>query len=165
VRIIGTMEPPEAAEGRAIKENRSGTQRAVRTYVAFLVALIMIYAIFLFSLSTAPYPGPRSNWTGYGFLSLALALIGAYGFGLTVLRAPKDLRAGATEVIVRERTGRVQRFPTGPGYLVSVLKRYPAGPFSEEPTEIVRVSLPSGSARIYLVDQGFFPEASTPASG
>lgn len=150
---------------REVKVNRSGTQRALRTFIAFAVALVSIYASLLFSIATAPYPGVRSNLTGLGLLSLALAFVGAYGFGLTLLRAPRDLRREGTDLLVRGRTGRVHRFSTGPGFTVSVLKRYPAGVLSEDPTEVVRVALPNGTARLYLVDQGFFPAPAAPATG
>jgi hypothetical protein len=143
-------------------DNQSGRQRAVRTYGLFLAALLAIYGIFLGSFLTAPETGVRSNLSGYGLFSLLLVAIGLIGFVLTVWRAPREIRASDSEIVVRERSGRERRFPRGPGFVVSVLKRYPEGPFSEGPTEMVRVSLPDGTARIYLVNEGLIP-AATPA--
>ncbi|MCI4358468.1 MAG: hypothetical protein L3J95_02795 [Thermoplasmata archaeon] len=140
--------------------NRSGCQRAIRTYALFLVALLAIYGIFLGTFLTAPESGVRSNPSEYGFFSLVLVVIGLYGFGVTVWRAPREVRATEQEVVVLGRTGRERRFSRGPGFVVSVLKRYPGGLFSDEATELVRVALPDGSARVYLVDEGLIPSTS-----
>ncbi|HEV2520626.1 MAG TPA: hypothetical protein VGX00_08470 [Thermoplasmata archaeon] len=152
----GPIDPTAVAPG-ARRENRSGTQRAVRTFVTFLVGLLAIYGLFLGSFLTAPEIGVRSNPVEYLAFTAVLGALVLFGFAVTVGRAPRDLRATATELWVRERSGRLHRFPSDAALSLVVLKRYPSGLLSSEGTEIVRVSHPEASPRTYLVETGFFP--------
>ena len=151
-------EPPREAVGALeVRRNLHGSQRAWRTFGGFLSALLAIYAAFLETFLTDPYGGVRSNPGQYAVFTAVMAAVGLYGFVVSVLRAPRELRFDAGELRVHERSGQWRRFPRGPGLSMAVLRSYPAGLLSTGPTEIVRLSMPNGLTRTYLVDSGWFP--------
>lgn len=152
--------PPEAPEGPPI-ENRGGRNRARRTFLAFLIPLVGVYAAVVALLLSSPLPGPRTDLDAVGIFTGALVGIFLVDYQLTIRSVPLRVRHGPSELVVVEGSGRERRFSTADPFRLQVLKRYPAGPLGDEPTELVTISPSEGASRTYLVDPGLLrrPEA------
>ncbi|MCI4349469.1 MAG: hypothetical protein L3J93_04565 [Thermoplasmata archaeon] len=156
VELGGGAEPPSAPPG-VVRENRGGTQRATRTFLAFLVGLVAVYGVFLSLVLSAARPGERSDLAANALFTLILVAFGLAAYVLTVAQAPRRVRVADGEFVVTERFGRIRRFANGPPLIVRVVKRYAPGPLADTATEIVLVTTPEGGERTYLVERGLVP--------
>ncbi len=164
--------PVDAAtsSGTGERPNHDGTQRAVRSFLLFLALLIAIDAAVLLTFLTSPDEGVRTDLGGYGFFTLAFAAAAVAGSLLTLGRAPRALGRDGRFLLVRPRVGAPLRFPWDAGLSVETLRSYPAGFFSDGPTELVRVAHASGKAAVLLIERGLRPvpptgEGSAPTTG
>lgn len=138
------------------RANRAGTARGLRVFLLFLVALLTLYLGFVGRFLASPDPGVRTNLTGYLVFSLAAAVVATGAYSVTLLRAPRGMWESDLEIVVEERSGRRRSFPAGRALDVQVVRRYPAGLLNAEGTELVRLSVPEGTGRFYLVETNFF---------
>jgi hypothetical protein len=141
-----------AAAGRRF-ENSAGSSRAYRTFLFFLVALAVIYGVFISLAVTRVANGTNVAVEVVLTASVAVALV--IGWAVTLGQAPSAAWVENRQLVVRERTGRSRRFPTDT-LRIHVLRTNPTGLFGGEPTEFVEVSVPRGSRRTYLVGEHFF---------
>jgi hypothetical protein len=133
--------------------NPAGSSRALRTFLLFLVALAVIYGVFMGFAVTSAAAGTNSAIEVVLTLSVAVALV--IGWWVTLGQAPTTAYVEAGELVVRERTGRTRRFPID-GLRVTMLRSNDAGFLGSDPTEFVQLSAPHGPRRTYLVGTHFF---------
>jgi hypothetical protein len=135
------------------RPNRAGGQRAFRTFLVFVVGLAAIYALFLaYDVAVAP---AATEATVSGFLTVSVVLALAVGWWVTLGQTPTVAWVERGELVVRERTGRLRRFPTD-DLRIHVLRPNGSGLLGPEPTEFVELSVPGGPRRTYLVGARFF---------
>ena len=124
-------------------------------FCLFAAGVLVIYLLFLGLTATSTSPGLRNSPTVYAALTIAVALLGVWGWFLTVHRAPRQAVLRDDALVVTERSGRARRF-SPLGVRVRVLYRYGPGLLAAEPTELVELSDAEGRRRNYLVGRGFF---------
>lgn len=171
-RRSATAAAPPRSGGSALPqfaENRAGLCRARRLFVVYGVALAAILALTLALSFSGPTPAAsRTPTEPWGLVGLAAAL-GAVGGLLTFGRTPTAVAVSGEELWVRERGGRVRRFPAPPSTRLAVEERYPSGWLAPAPTELVRISPPDGRTRRYIVESslltGRFTTSPDPAGG
>ena len=133
--------------------NSAGTSRASRTFIFFLVALAAIYAVFLSYAVTSSTTGAGSAVEGILTVSVVVAL--AVGWVVTLGQTPTMAWVEYGELVVRERTGRMRRFPMD-NLRVHVLRSNGSGFLGPSPTEYVEVAASGAPGRTYLVAAHFF---------
>ena len=133
--------------------NSAGYDRAFRTLVLFIIALAAIYAVFMVYSATAAVTGgtPVVPVT----LTISVVVVLVVGWWVTLGQAPKTAWLEAGELVVRERTGRVRRFPMA-ALRIHVLRSNGVGLLGPVPTEFVEVAAPGGPRGTYLVGTHFF---------
>lgn len=159
-----TPSPPEPASpgdtagvGARRVENRAATARARRITLLFVVVLAALYLAFaLLSRSSAAggSPGAATDLALFGVVALAVALAGAL---LTLLSAPAAVEITPTATVVQSVFRARYAFPHGPGYSVRIVRRFPAGPMSPEPIEVVEIGA-GPVRRTYWLDAGTLAE-------
>ncbi|MCI4330485.1 MAG: hypothetical protein L3K19_01375 [Thermoplasmata archaeon] len=145
--------------------NDAALRRARRLFTLYGGALAAIFGITLGLSYTGPVPVAEANPLvplGLSLLTLALA---AAGLWLTFGRTPSAVRIADDELWVRERGGRVRRFPAPPATRLWVEEQYPAGPLTPAPTELVRLTPPDGRARHYVFESGLLYGPFSPPLG
>lgn len=145
-------EPPAGAPGRRFT-NEAGGSRAFRTFLVFLFALVVIYAVFMGYAVTNVASG--TNGAVEGVLTAAVAVALAVGWFVTLGQAPRMAWVEVGELVVRPRLGKDRRYPTDT-VRIHVLRSNGPGFLGMDPTEFVEVSLPGGPRRTYLVGTHFF---------
>jgi hypothetical protein len=126
--------------------------------VLYLLVLFPLYAIVTGLMATSPYEGVRTDVAGYAVLSGIAMVSVLVAYLLTVGRAPWAMYASAGDLVVRERFGRVRRFPIDESLRVVSVRRSPASFFSPEPTETVQVSARDKSTAEYVVGPAVLAE-------
>lgn len=119
----------------------------------FLVGIAAIYGVFMGLAVRSSVDG--SNDVVEAILTAAMAVALVIGWFVTLGQAPTAAWVENGQLVVKERTGRFRRFPTGSVH-VRVVRSNGAGPFGPEPTEFVEVSVPRGARHTYLVGTNFF---------
>lgn len=133
--------------------NVAGSNRALRTFLLFLVCLAVIYAVFI-NLAV------RSS-SSTGSLSVEAILTGAVGVSLvvgwwvTLGQAPTVAWTEGSYLVVRDRFGRSRRFARD-RLQIHVLRTNGTGFLGRDPTEFVELGVPGGRSRTYLVGTHFF---------
>ena len=140
-------------------ENSAGRARAFRLFALYLVVLAAAYAGFLSLALTAPSQGTRDDLAALGALTLVAFVLGAWGWTITLGRAPRGVRFEEGEIVVLERMGRPRRFVAPPALEVTVAYRYAPGFLGREPTELVEATALDGRRRAYLVARGLLSGA------
>ncbi|MGC2290131.1 MAG: hypothetical protein WA688_09805 [Thermoplasmata archaeon] len=133
--------------------NSAGSSRALRTFLFFLVALAVIFGVFMDFAVTSVVSG--TNYAVEAILTVSVAVALIIGWFVTLGQAPSVAWVQNGQLVVRERTGRTRRFPTDT-VRIHVLRSNDPGPFGPEPTEFVELSAPGGARRTYLVATHFF---------
>lgn len=133
--------------------NAAGSSRAFRTFVFFLVALAVIYAVFL-DLAVSSSTG-GSNYSVEEVLTAAVVISLGIGWFVTFGQTPSGAWVEGGQLVVHERTGRFRRFPQD-DVKFHVLRSNEVGIFGPEPTEYVEVFAPRAGRRTYLVGTHFF---------
>jgi hypothetical protein len=152
-RPAPTMDRPPAAPSTRRFTNGAGSARAFRTFLLFLVALAMIYAVFMGYAVSSSVAGTNSAVEGVLTASVAVALL--VGWWVTLGQAPTLAWVEDGELVVLGRLGRIRRFPIDT-LRVHVMRSNGVGFLGPDPTEFVEVSLPGGLRRTYLVGAHFF---------
>jgi hypothetical protein len=136
--------------------NHAGERRAWRLFATYLLALAVIYALFLGLALTSPSPGPRDDTAAWASLTLLAAALAGGGWTITLGRAPRGAALVGGDLAVRERWGRVRRFPAGSEAHRRVVHHYPSGILGPDATEMVELVAVDRSRRTYLVGEGYF---------
>jgi hypothetical protein len=136
--------------------NRAGLRRARRLLVLYLAGLLVGYGAIVALLASSPYVGVRTNAILYVFLSVLAAGSACAGYLLTVGRAPWTVYVDGSDLVVRERFGRVRRFPIRDDLRVRFTQVSGPSFLSPEPTETVRISTKKIAAHEYVVERGWF---------
>jgi hypothetical protein len=133
--------------------NSGGSSRAFRTFVFFLVALAVIYGVFL---GIAVHNSTSGTGTEVeAILTAAVAVALVFGWYVTLGQAPSMAWLESGHLVVRNRFGRSRHFPTD-SLQIHVLRSNGAGLFGPEPTEYVEVSAQATRRSTYLVSAHFF---------
>ncbi len=140
------------------RPNVAGSARGWRLFAVFVVLLVVIYASFLAVAARAAGGLAAAPAAPATFSLIALAL-GAWGWSITLGRAPRSVTVRSDATLVLERTGRTRRFSAEPSPTFDIVERYAAGWLSPEPTQLVRIAAPRGRARLYLVGRALFDGA------
>jgi hypothetical protein len=138
--------------------NRAGLRRARRLLLLYLVGLLLGYAVVTIAVASSPYAGVRTDLWLYVFLSVLAAASAIGGYLLTVGRAPWAVYVVGSDLVVRERFGRVRRFPIDPSLQVRYTQSSGPSFLSPEPTDTVRIRAKRGPVREYVVEKGRFDE-------
>jgi hypothetical protein len=133
--------------------NSAGSSRAYRTFLLFLVALAVIYAVFMGYAVSSTVTG--TNYAVEGVLTASVAVGLIIGWWVTLGQAPTMAWVENGQLVVRGRIGGARRFPTD-AVRIHVMRSNGVGFLGPEPTEFVEVSLPQGLRRTYLVGTHFF---------
>jgi hypothetical protein len=133
--------------------NSAGSARAFRTFLLFVVALAVIYGVFMDFAVTSVVSG--TNYAVEAVLTLSVGVALVVGWFVTLGQAPSQAWVERGQLMVRGRTGTTRRFPTDT-MRIHVLRSNGIGLFGPEPTEFVEVSVPGGARRTYLVGTHFF---------
>ena len=150
--MSSTTDP--AKETTRFVVNTAGTARAIRLFWVFGGLLAVVYILFV-GLAFASHPAaPGSDPAAWGLFTLLAVLFAVSGWWITLGRTPRGAWIRDDELAVKERLGRVRRFPrtTAP----HVARRYGVSPLGPEPTEFVELTERDGVKRTYLVGKGFF---------
>ena len=138
--------------------NRGGTARAWRLFAVYAIALLAIYLLFLALALTSPVEGVRDNALPWLYLSVVTAALAAAGWLLTLGRTPSGAILRSEELVVRERTGRLRRFPAHALSERKVVHRYSPSLLGPQATEFVELRTSDRGRRTYLVGEGFFED-------
>jgi hypothetical protein len=133
--------------------NSGGSSRAYRTFLLFLVALAVIYGVFLGIAVHDSSNGGSAEVEAILTGAVAVALV--FGWFVTLGQAPSMAWVENGDLVVRDRLGRSRHYPTS-SLRVHALRSNGAGLFGPEPTEFVEVSVPGGRHSTYLVTAHFF---------
>jgi hypothetical protein len=144
------------------RENRGGSQRAIRVTALFVLTLGALYAAFALYDRTAP--GGAASPVGNGLLlfTVVFLLFAVVGAAYSLSPAPRAIEVAADRVTVVGRWGRRTRLPPLERLWVVVARRYRSGFFSAREVELVEVSGEDTPRRSYLVDSDLFAGASSP---
>ncbi len=134
------------------RENRGGTQRAVRLSLLYAVAIAVLYGALAAIARTAPSGGSSgvgSTLVLFGLLTIAIVAVGAL---VALTSAPRAIVLSDDATVVIGRFGRARRFP-GLGELRwTVLRRFPAGFLSSATVESVELLGRTGR-HTYLLEE------------
>ncbi|MCI4353399.1 MAG: hypothetical protein L3K14_08500 [Thermoplasmata archaeon] len=144
--------PSTPPSGRRVS-NSAGSSRAFRTFLLFVVALGAIYGVFLAYSATSSVTGGSPSVAGILTGSVVVALV--VGWWVTLGQTPTVAWLERGELVVRERTGRLRRFPRD-DLRIHVLRTNGGGFLGPTPTEFVEVATIGGARRTYLVGIHFF---------
>jgi hypothetical protein len=133
--------------------NTAGSARAYRTLLFFIVALAVIYGVFLDLAIVSVTSG--TNYTVEAILTIAVILAAIVGWFVTLGQTPSEAWLENGQLVVRERTGRTRRFARD-GLRMHVVRSSPGGLLGPDPTEFVELSVASGRRHTYLVGESFF---------
>jgi len=128
--------------------NSAGSTRALRTFLMFLIALAVIYAIFMDFAVTTAATGANSTVEAVLTASVAIALV--FGWWVTLGQAPTVAYVQGDRLVVHERTGTHRRFPLE-GLRVTLLRSNGRGLLGPDATEFVELSIAGGVRHTYLV--------------
>ncbi|MHB8352352.1 MAG: hypothetical protein ACYDFT_06685 [Thermoplasmata archaeon] len=134
--------------------NRAGYRRGRRLLLLYLLAVFLLYFAILLLLVTSRYPGVREDFFAYGLFTVIASASAIAGYLVTVGRAPWAFYSTGSQLVIRERFGRVRRFPIGPELRVTLVRHIEPGVLSPEPTEVIRVTYAQRPTREYLLAQG-----------
>jgi hypothetical protein len=118
--------------------------------------LVLLYLLFVGLSLSSPVPGVRENVAAWAYLTVVTAVLGATGWVVTLGRTPSGAVLRTGELVVRERTGRLRRFPANVLADPKVVHRYGASFLGPEATEFIELRTSDGTRRTYLVGEGFF---------
>jgi hypothetical protein len=138
--------------------NRAAERRARRLFGLFLLVLVLIYLAFVGLGELGSSSGLRSAPAAWVVFSALAAGLAAWGWFLTLGRTPRSALVREGEILVRERLGRVRRFPVEWAVAPRVVQQYPASFLGPEPTEVVEVAGSDRVRRTYLVGERFFED-------
>ncbi len=128
--------------------------RAGRVFGLFVVGILTIYFLFIVIAETGA--GVRAAPTAWIiFTLLAVALAGS-GWTITFGRTPRGAQRREGDILVRERIGRVRRFPVEAAAAPKVLQRFDGGILGPQPTEVVEIATRERVYRTYIVGERFF---------
>jgi hypothetical protein len=152
---------PGTASGRGgnstYRPNPGGFARALRIYLLYLLALVVLYSFFLeldFRSTAAGTSINESGILGFTLVALALAGVGAW---MTLGQAPRGARIGTREIVVTERWGRQVTFPPADEIKIRLVRRHAPGVLSPYPTATVFVVTQAGARRTYVIDEQMLP--------
>jgi hypothetical protein len=153
--------PPSGDDQRAAFSvgwvpNRAGEARARRLFGLFTVVLIVIYGAFIGLAALGPSSGVRSAPVAWGIFTLLAVLLGLWGWTLTFGKTPRSAQRREADLLVRERTGRIRRFPVESTRSMRVVQHYSGGVLGPDATEVVELLSRERSRREYLVGEGYF---------
>jgi hypothetical protein len=136
--------------------NRAGTQRAVRTTLLYMGAVIVLTGVLTaLDLSSAEASRPAVQQGLELFLGIAVLLVlGSAAFALTP--APRHLEIAPDEVVVVGRWGRRRAFGPLSELRPQVLKHFAGGVLSSRSVDMVEVSDRAGHRHTYQVESGLF---------
>jgi hypothetical protein len=138
------------------RENRAGTQRAVRTTVLYVVAVLAL-TLMLTALDLSSSEGGRPavlQGLELFLLIAALLIVGSSVFALSP--APRYLEVGADRIVVVGRWGGRRELGPFDSLAPRVRKHLPAGFLSSDAVDMVEVTDAAGRRHTYQVDVGFF---------
>jgi hypothetical protein len=142
--------------------NGAALHRARRLFTLYGISLAIIFAFTLGLSYTGPAPLAQADPLAPATLGLLTVLLGCVGLALTFGRTPAGVRIEDEELWVRERGGRIRRFPAPPATRVWVEERYPAGFLTPGATELIRLAPPNGRVRRYVLESGLLSGAFAP---
>jgi hypothetical protein len=143
-------ERPTGPTVRQRKENRSGTQRAVRVSLLFVLAIAVLYGGFALLASTSSDgtgPGVWQQIELFGLIAIAVSVGGTL---LTLGSAPRAIETDANGTVVVGRFGGRHRSPAGVPMSVRLVQKYPAGFLSPTAIEVVEVTTGPHRATYFL---------------
>ena len=147
-----------AAFAGAWTPNRAAEGRAARLFGLFLGMLVVIYVVFLGIAELGTQSGARSAPGAWAVFSLVAVLLAGWGWWITYGRTPRAAQKREGDLLVRERLGRIRRFPLDTAAAPRVVQHYEAGWLGPEPTEFVELVTRERSRCTYLVGERFFEQ-------
>jgi hypothetical protein len=142
--------------------NRAGEARARRLFGLFVVVLVAIYASFVVLAAASASSGIRSAPVAWGIFTLLAALLGLWGWTITFGKTPRGAQRRDDDILVRERLGKVRRFPVESTKAPRVVQHYGASALGPEATQVVQILTRERRPREYLVGDRFFEELAGP---
>ncbi|MCI4360143.1 MAG: hypothetical protein L3J91_00405 [Thermoplasmata archaeon] len=136
--------------------NRAGELRAGRLFGLFVVVLIAIYAWFVGLALLGSHAGLLTAPAAWGLFTVVAVVLALWGWSITYGRTPKGAQRREGEILVRERMGRIRRFPIESVAGIKIAQHYPASFLGPEPTEFVELLTRERMRRTYLVGERFF---------
>jgi hypothetical protein len=164
-RSVGTDpsgEARRAAFAGAWVRNRAAETRAGRLFGLFLVVLVVIYAWFVALAELGNHSGVLSAPVAWGVFSLLALLLAVWGWSITYGHTPKSAQRREGEILVRERLGRIRRFPIESVTTLKVAQHNGASLLGPEPTQFVEILSRERVRRTYLVGERFFEQLTAP---
>jgi hypothetical protein len=139
-------------------QNQAGEARARRLFGLFVVVLLVIYGAFVGLATAGSSSGVRSAPAAWAIFTLLAVLLGLWGWSLTFGKTPRSAQRREGDLLVRERMGRVRRFPVESAFSMRVVQRYHAGVLGPQATEVVELLTRERRSREYLVGERYFQD-------
>jgi len=124
----------------------------------FLLVLVVIYGVFVALAELGSSSGVRSAPVAWGVFSLLAVLFAVWGWSITFGKTPRSAQRRETDILVRERLGRVRRFPVGSAVTLKVVQHNGGGILGPLPTQVVEIVSREHSRRTYIVGERFFEQ-------
>ena len=134
----------------------AGSHRALRLTLFYLVAVALLYVLFLGSAevaSRAGGAGPNFDLLLFGVAALVFALAGVL---IALHPAPRRIEITPTAITVVGRWGHRTTWTPRAQLTFRRVRRFAAGILSSDPVESLELSLPGRPPRTYLVTEGLF---------
>lgn len=164
VRIGRPREGGRPATGPAgeFRPNRFATARAQRLFLLFALLLVVIYGAFAALTLSNPLPGVRENPFAWLSFSGLAAVLGVWGWRITLGRAPRGVTVRPDGWWIHERGGRRTTVPGSALREPRVAQHYLPGWSAPGPTALVELPTERG-VRAYLLDEELLELARPPA--
>ena len=120
-----SAEQPRGPTVRDRKENRSGTQRAVRVSLLFVLAIAVLYGGFVLLAGTSSDGTGPGVWQQIELFGLIAIVVSVGGALLTLGSAPRAIETDANGTVVVGRFGRRRRFAAGVPMSVRLVQKSP----------------------------------------
>jgi hypothetical protein len=138
--------------------NRAAEARARRLFGLFLVVLLAIYVLFVGIAEAGS--GVRSAPAAWVLFTVMAGVLAVWGWSITFGLTPRSAQRREGDVLVRERMGRVRRFPAATALTPRIVQHSDAGLLGPEPTEVVELITRERARRTYIVGEKFFEKLS-----
>jgi hypothetical protein len=138
--------------------NQAGEARARRIFGLFLGVLLVIYAAFAGLAAFGAGSGLRAAPVAWGIFTLLAALLALWGFALTFGKTPRSAQRRDADILVRERLGRIRRFPVESAASLRVVEHHTASFLGPLATQVVEIQSRERRRSEYLVGERFFEE-------
>jgi hypothetical protein len=160
VRIPVSRPPPGPATTGPPSErrqNRAGTQRALRLTLLYVTSVAVLFAAFALAAETTPAGSSSGAAQDLLLFGLVALLIGGTGSLFVLGSTPRAIELTGSELVVVGRFGQRLRFSLGPTLSVRRVRRYGASFLSSSPVEAVELSA-GGVRRTFVIEEGILPE-------